>query len=79
MDRCRHTDTAFEHATYHALHIIERADIGNFDGIGYAAGFHQLDIDNIGGAHFNQLYHFARAKTALIGHNRGVHPLGNVF
>src|SRR3546814_1208047 len=41
-------DAGVEHAADHALHAVQRGDVGDEDGVGDAAGLHQLDVDDVG-------------------------------
>ena len=79
MHRRRHADARFEHAADHAVHPVERGEIGGEDGAGQPAGLHQLDVDDVGGAHSHQVQHFLRPEHAFIGHHRGVDALGDVL
>src|SRR5581483_4047302 len=65
-------------AADHAFHVVHGGDVGNADGVGDAAGFHQLDIDDVGGAQADQFDHFHRPEHALVGHYRCMHTLGDV-
>src|SRR5690606_11023346 len=75
---CGHADTGFKHAADHAVDPVQAANIGDLDRVGNATGLHQLDVDDVGGAHADQLHHLARAEHAFVGHHRGVHALGDV-
>src|SRR5690554_395586 len=45
----RHADASFDHAADHALDPVQRGDVGDPDGVGDAAGLHQLDVDDVRG------------------------------
>src|SRR5690606_3262477 len=76
--RCGDADARFEHAADHALDLVQRGDVGDPDRVRNTAGLHQLDVDDVGRAQVDQLDHLHRAEHALVGHDRGVHPLGDV-
>ncbi len=78
MHRRRHADAALEHATDHAFDAVKRRDIRDVNGARDAAGLHELDIDDVGSSHSDQLDHLRRTEHALVRHDRRVHPLGDV-
>ena len=38
---------AFQHAAHHAWCILAGTEVGDGDGLAEAAGFHQLDVDDV--------------------------------
>ncbi len=74
-----HADAGLDHAADHAFHPVHRGDVGDADGVGDAAGLHQLDVDDVGGAHLDQVDHLGRAEYAFVGHHRRVHAVGDVL
>src|SRR5690606_4319381 len=72
-------DRGLDHAADHAVHAVPLGDVGDADGIGDAAGLHQLDVDDVGGATLDQVDHLGGAEHAFVGHHRRVHALGDVF
>src|SRR5688572_14067903 len=78
VHRGRHADAGFEHAADHAVDAVHRGDVCDADRVGDAAGLHQLDVDDVGGTHADQLDHLHRPEHALVGHDRRVHALGDV-
>src|SRR5207342_1668606 len=71
-------DAGLQHAADHAVDAVQRGDVGDLDRIGQAAGLHQLDVDDVGRAHADQLDDLRGAEHALVGHDRRGHALGDV-
>src|SRR5690606_18356876 len=74
-----HADGGFDHAADHAVDAVDGGDVGDAHGVGDAAGLHQLDVDDVGGAALDQVDHLGRAEHAFVGHDRRVDPLGDVL
>ena len=55
------------------------AKAGDFCRIAQAAGFHQLDIDQVAGSHRQEAEHLIRPEGGLVGHNIGFDMFGHVF
>src|SRR4030095_16854309 len=72
-------DAGLEHAADHALDLVHRRDVGNAYRIGDAAGLHQLDVDDVGRAHADQLDDLGGTEHAFVGHDRRVHAFWDVF
>src|SRR5690606_4279944 len=70
-------DAGLDHAADHAFHAVQRGDVGDAHGVGNAAGLHQLDVDDVGGAFLDKLDHLPRPEHALVGHHRRVHAFGD--
>ena len=44
-----------------------------------AAGFHQLDIDQVAGSHRQEAKHFIRSECGFVGHDIGFDMFGHIF
>src|SRR5688572_13516252 len=74
-----HADTRLDHAADHAFDLVHGGYVSDVYRARYAAGLHELDVDDIRGAHANEVDHLRRPEDAFVRHDWRVHAFGNVL